>query len=59
MCTYYVEHVNERLMLKRDVAWEKLEKAVGKKKQAYNKNACSREFKCGEFVLNRLPGMNT
>jgi len=58
VCTW-VEQVNERLMLMRDVAREKLEKAVGKRKQAYDKNACSREFKCGEFVLSRLPGMDS
>lgn len=54
----WVEQLIERLEVVRDVARERLMKAVESRKNIYDKNACEREFKKGDMVRTRILGLD-
>ena len=49
MCSW-VEKVGERIELVKDAVRVRMEEAVGKRKELYDRKSCVREFSAGDLV---------
>ena len=57
VCTW-VEKVNERIELARDVSRQRMQRAVEDRKELYDKKTSEREFEKGNLVWSRIPGLD-